>query len=243
MSEYYGFVVTNAGYELITKLVAGQKLNLSKVMVGTGSIPEGTDPKTITDLFEPVAKGTSTVPSYDGTTMRMIVEYRSDLNGGLDHGIWLREFGVYAFDPDKGEVLIYYGTLGDRPQYVSAASDSGIDVRRFPVGLIIGEGTGVSVDYKCEAWMTAEDVENYCTVTILPMFLEEAKKLIAAHNEDEAAHQFIQNKMTDLDARLALLELMYGTEVSGNPFTVTFGDLDGVTVEGVWNQSAMRIEF
>lgn len=243
MSEYYGFVVTNAGYKLITKLVAGQKLNLSKIMVGTGSIPDDTDPKTITDLFEPVAQGTSTVPTYDGTTMQMIVEYRSDLNGGLDHGIWLREFGVYAFDPDDGEVLIYYGTLGDRPQYVSAASGSGIDVRRFPVGLIIGEGTGVTVDYKCEAWMTAEDVENYCIATILPMFLEEAKKLIAAHNEDESAHQFIQNSITAMDARVSLLELLLNTSVTGNPFTVTFGTLEGIQVEGVWNQTAKRIEF
>ena len=60
----------------------------------------------------PVAAATSTVPTYDGASVKMIVEYRSDLNGGLDEGFWLNEFGIYAYDPDEGEVLIYYGCLG-----------------------------------------------------------------------------------------------------------------------------------
>ena len=144
--SYYGFVVTDSGRELIAKLVAGQQLPISKIMVGSGTIPDDVKPAAMTALVEPVAAGTSTAPVYDGASVRMIVEYRSDLNGGLDHYIPLhsakagREFGVFAFDPDKGEVLIYYGTLGDYPQYVSAASNTGVDVRRFPVCIVIGEG-------------------------------------------------------------------------------------------------------
>ena len=49
--------------------------------------------------------------------------------------------------------------------------------------------------------------------------------------------------MDGLDARLTLLELMYSTDVSGNPFTITFQNLDGVTVEGVHNATQGRIEF
>lgn len=241
--SYYGFVVTDDGRELIAKLVAGQQLPISKILVGTGTVPDDVKPTAMTALAEPVAAGTSTVPVYEGASVRMIVEYRSDLNGGLDHGFWLREFGVFAYDPDKGEVLIYYGTLGNYPQYVSAASPTGVDVRRFPVCIVIGEGLGVTVDYKCEAWMTAEDVAEYCTVTMLPAFLAEAQKLIDDHNEDPEAHHSIQNSVTDIDARLALLELLFNTSVTGNPFTVTFETLDGTVVEGVWNQPAKRVEF
>ena len=39
------------------------------------------------------------------------------------------------------------------------------------------------------------------------------------------------------------MELMYITDVNGNPFTVTFGTLDGLTVTGVWNQAQARLEF
>ena len=84
--SYYGFVVTDSGRELIAKLVAGQQLPISKIMVGSGTVPDDVKPATMTALVEPVAAGTSTAPVYDGASVRMIVEYRSDLNGGLDHG-------------------------------------------------------------------------------------------------------------------------------------------------------------
>ena len=241
--SYYGFTVTDKGRSLIAKLVAGKQLSLSRIMVGSGSCPDDKEPRSLTDLMEPVAAATSTTPSYDGASVKMIVEYRSDLNGGLDHGFWLREFGVYAFDPDEGEILIYYGYLGDYPQWVSAASTTGVDVRRFPVCIVIGDDSGVSVDYNCEAWMTAEDVEQYCTITMLPKFLEEARKLIDKHDNDANAHFSIQNLVTSMNARLSLLELLFNTNVDGNPFKVTFESLDGVHVEGVWNAGAKRVDF
>lgn len=46
-----------------------------------------------------------------------------------------------------------------------------------------------------------------------------------------------------LESRLDSIELRYATDVKGNPFQVTFENLDGVIVEGVWNQPMARIEF
>ena len=82
-----------------------------------------------------------------------------------------------------------------------------------------------------------------CTSTVLPMFLEQAQGLIDAHNGDANAHPAIQSNQAAIDARLSLLELMYNTDVSGNPFTFTFESLSGVTVSGVWNTAQSRIEF
>jgi hypothetical protein len=241
--SYYGFCVTKQGRDLIAKLVAGKKLELSRIMVGSGSCPDDEVPREMKDLAEPVAAATSTTPVYDGNTVKMTIEYRSDLNGGLDHGFWLREFGVYAFDPDDGEVLIYYGCLGDYPQWVSAYSATSVDVRRFPVVIAIGDDSGVETDFNCEAWMTAEDVEIYCNTMMLPAFLTDAQKLVDAHNDDPDAHFSIRNIVSDMDARLSLLELMWNTDVDGNPFTVTFETLDGIVVEGVWNENGKRVEF
>lgn len=241
--SYYGFTVTNNGRELIAKLTAGKQLVLSRIMVGSGKCPDDVDPKMLTELDTPVAMGTSTIPSYDGNAVRMIVEYRSDMNGGLEQGFWLNEFGIYAFDPDKGEVLMYYGCLGDYPQWVSPMTGTGVDVRRFPVCIFIGDDSGVEVDYSCEAWMTAEDVDEYCTITILPKFLEHAGRMIAEHNANAEAHPYIQGLITALDSRLSLIELMYSTEIKDNSFCVTFNTLDGVTATGVWNKTASRIEY
>ena len=194
-------------------------------------------------LVEPVAAATSNEPMYDGDTVHMTVEYRSDLNGGLDHGFWIREFGVFARDLDGEEVLLYYGTLGDYPQWVSAYSKNGIDTRRFPISITVGEGAVVVIDYSPEAFMTAEDVAQYCVVVMLPQFLAEAQKLIDAHHADAEAHPAIQNLSAALDSRLSLLELMYNTDVSGNPFTVTFESLTGLVATGVWNATQKRLEF
>lgn len=41
----------------------------------------------------------------------------------------------------------------------------------------------------------------------------------------------------------ASIELKFGTNVTKNPFSATFGSLDGLTVTGVWNADQARVEF
>ena len=52
-----------------------------------------------------------------------------------------------------------------------------------------------------------------------------------------------ETTLADVDARLGLLELMYRTQVNGNPFTVSFSDMSGLVVTGVWNETLKRVEF
>ena len=42
-----------------------------------------------------------------------------------------------------------------------------------------------------------------------------------------------ETTLADVDARLGLLELMYRTQVNGNPFTVSFSDMSDLVVTGV----------
>ena len=118
----YGFIITAAGRRILAGLLAGQTLTLSRIMVGKGNISSVEEMARLTDLVQPVAEATSTVPavSAEGDSVSFIVEYRSDLNGGLKEGFWLSEFGVFSQNPGRPEedVLIYYATLGDFPQYV-----------------------------------------------------------------------------------------------------------------------------
>lgn len=242
--SYYGCTPTLKGRALIAKVLSTKTpLTITRIMVGAGTPADGVNPAELLDLIEPIAAGTSTTPTYDGDTVHMTIEYRSDLNGGLENGFWLDEFAVYAEDPDEGEIMLYYGTLGDYPQWVSAYSDSGVDVRRYPISITVGEDATIIIDFSPEAFMTSEDVAEYCMITMLPHFLVEAQKLIDTHNALQNAHPPIKNLISDLDSRLSLLELLYNTDVSGNPFTVTFESLNGLTVTGAWNTAQKRIEF
>lgn len=155
----YRFGVTDKGRQLIAKLLTGEVLEITRVMFGSGKPSSGSDIAGLTGLIESVAQGTSSNPRCDGGVATMVVEYRSDLNGGLKNGFWLTELGVFANDPDEGEVMIYYASLGEYPQWVNPLGvDGGVDVRRFPIAIAIGDDKGISVDYKTDVWVTESEV-------------------------------------------------------------------------------------
>ena len=153
-----GFTITKQGWHLLAKLLAGDKLEISKIMVGSGKVQEGVNPGEITELVRPVALATSTVPQVEDKQVSFIVEYRNDLNGGLAEGFWLNEFGVYANDPDNGEILLYYATMGDYPQYVAAYNGQAVDVRRYPVVIALSECYNVELKPPAGAWVTFEEL-------------------------------------------------------------------------------------
>lgn len=239
----YGFIIPAKGMELLTGLLAGDTLTITRCMVGTGQVPAETQPTALTDLVAPIAQATSTQPLVHGQQVDFTIEYRNDLQGGLESGFYLREFGVFARAKDGADVMIYYGNLGDYPQWVQPYTQGAVEVRRFPVAIGVSNAPTVILEYNADAFMTAEDVSAYCTTVILPQFLDEARRLIAQHNADKAAHPSILGTIDQFDSRLSLIELQYGTDVNGNPFRVTFENLDEVDVQGVWNQNAKRIEF
>lgn len=239
----YGFIIPAKGMELLTGLLAGDTLTITRCMVGTGQVPAETQPTALTDLVTPIAQATSTQPLVHGQQVDFTIEYRNDLHGGLESGFYLREFGVFARAKDGADVMIYYGNLGDYPQWVQPYTQGAVEVRRFPVAIGVSNAPTVILEYNADAFMTAEDVSAYCTTVILPQFLDEARRLIAQHNTDKAAHPSILGTIDQFDSRLSLIELQYGTDVNGNPFRVTFENLDEVDVQGVWNQNAKRIEF
>lgn len=241
----YGFTIPASGWRILAGLVAGGvPLELTRVMVGTGKVPEDQNPGDLADLIAPKALATSTVPVVEGNTVSFVVEYRSDLDGGLEEGFWLGEFGVYALDKDGKEALLYYATLGDYPQYVSAMGQGTVDIRRFPVSITLTDQVEVVVSYPTLAFMTAQDVKEYISVTGLPGLLEEARKLVAEHNKSADAHQDLRNQIdTGLAARIQRLEDMLLNDVTGNPYVITFGELEGLEVAGVWNREMQRIEF
>jgi hypothetical protein len=247
----YGLIITDAGRALIAGWSAGQlkkTLEFAEVQVGSGVPPDGTPREelyTLAGLIEPFAQATSTVPAYDGDRIHMKVQYRSDLNGGLETGRWLSEFGIFIPPPVEGEdyMLFAYGTLGDHPQWVSAHTQGALDIRDFPLVITIGPGVEIDVTYDTSAFMTASDVETYCTIVVLPQFLEHARELIAEHNADAAAHPDIRNLNTDLAGRVARLEDMFVNDISANNFLVAFPNIEGLAVSGVWNKTLERIEF
>ena len=186
---FYGFVITEAGNSLLASMVAGQTLTITKAIVGEGTADNAEAARKLTNLINPGPEATSTETMVDGNNVNMIVEYRSDLNGGLQEGFWIGEFGIFGKVGNGAETMIGYGSLGDAKQYVSAyVAGAAPDVRRYPVSITVTTGIQVDVAYPAEAWMTAEDVAEYFNQTLKPDLEESLQDLIDDHNEDPDAH-------------------------------------------------------
>ena len=242
---FRGVTIPKVGRELIAKRLATQTpLKLVQVMVGSGVCPDDIPPEDLTGLLHPVAAATSTVPTYKESTVYMTIEYRSDLNGGLDKDFTISEFCIYAEDDDGGHVMILYGCLGSFEALPVKAFDGKVaDVRRFPVAFSVGAGGKVTVDYYMGAYLTAEELEEYSETVLLPQFIEHIDEKVAEHNGDPNAHPHILGLIDAMASRIKLLELIINTSITGNPFSVTFDTLEDKTVEGVWNKNQARIEF
>lgn len=155
--SYYGGTITVAGRNLITSLIAGETIRFTRIVVGSGAMPEDIEPIDMTELVNPVAEGTSTVPTLENGALHLTVEYRNDLNGGLKEGFWLKEFGIYAETDHSDEVLLYYATLGDYPQPVNAFQENRIDIRRYPVTIALELDADVQIAYNPGSFITSSD--------------------------------------------------------------------------------------
>ena len=158
--SYYGGTVTVKGRDLITSLIAGATIELTRIVVGSGKMSEGVEPIDMETLVNHIAEATSTVPVVENNVLSMVVEYRNDMNGGLKEGFWLNEFGIFAKTENSEEILLYYATLGDSPQPVNAYQDNRYDIRRYPVTIALLIDADVQITYTPGAFITASEAQE-----------------------------------------------------------------------------------
>ncbi len=104
MNLWENAVITSKGIALLTKLVEGNTLNITKAVTGAGYVTPGllqaqeevSDPKQ-TLSFRPITypeEGKCCLPCYL-------------TNDELDTAYTAKQLGVYANDPDEGEILFF----------------------------------------------------------------------------------------------------------------------------------------
>lgn len=78
---------------------------------------------------------------------------------------------------------------------------------------------------------------------VLKELIDNVDSEIKTHNTSMDSHPDIRVDIAKMNASIKAIELKFGTNVTKNPFSVTFESLGGVTVTGVWNAEQARIEF
>lgn len=226
MSEY-GFVITNQGRALLTKVLAGGQLKITRVMFGDGKL-SGQDSKALIELISPKEAGVATIPVIQEERVVFTIQYQ---NTGQSMFV-LNEYGIFANDPDEGEILLYYATLGDYPQYVMPGLG---DIRRFPVSIALSANdVNVTLAFDASAFVTTADFQT---------FLDLSQQTIQIANEAKQAVTAMENQIAQNTSKINTLWDAVFNDITTNPFQIAFTDLSGITLSaGVWNATLHRLE-
>lgn len=124
MAAFPKMTLTNAGQALQTKVLAGATLTFTRIALGDGQL-NGQPIAPLTALIS--QKATVEVDSVRvvNTTTAQVAGFFS--NADISTGFWWRETGVFAQDPDVGEILYGYTNAGDAGDYIPTAADTRIE--------------------------------------------------------------------------------------------------------------------
>jgi hypothetical protein len=161
MSAFGGLVLTTKGRNLQAKAQAGAQLNFTRIGVGDGELAGSSilelnalknEVKTLSiTKLKPLTGGKAAV----GGTLS---------NQGLVSGFYWRELGLFAQDPDLGEILYCYGNSGANAEYIPA--DGGPDVLEKSIDIISIVGNAANVTATIEqslVFATPEEVDAKIT--------------------------------------------------------------------------------
>lgn len=238
----YGTKITTLGAARITAcILAGTKLKITQAAAGDGGggyyVPTVDQTSLVGELWRgPI------VSAVQNPTVPNMLDVKIVIDDSVGNFV-CREMGLFS---EAGELIAICNT----PDTEKVAISTGVDGRLTMVMHIVVADASV------------------LEFTIIPALdvvsREDLERAISEHNTDPAAHEDIRQAITDavethdnaadvhpelqntvggIDARLAVLELKYGTNITGNSFTVTFAALTGLVVTGVWNETYQRVEF
>lgn len=160
MANFNGLILTQAGANLQDKIaVSGATLQFTRAAIGDGLWPAGLDPTTLTALV-----GEKQSLPIQGLADEGTGQHKISLlvdNTGLAQGFMTREIGVFADDPDLGEIL-YQVTSADSPDYLPP--DGGATHIEMALDLLVVTSSASSVTavineglvYATKADVTAE---------------------------------------------------------------------------------------
>lgn len=160
MNRWANTVLTDKGSALLTKLTQGNTLYLTKAIIGAGYVTPGilakqeavTDPKHNLD-FRIVA-----YPEEGKCTITVALK-----NDGLATGYEATQVGIYATDPDEGEILFFIAQSADADRGTTVPSEAEMPgySAEWIFYLQYGQADGVSVTVDPSGTVSREEMENY----------------------------------------------------------------------------------
>lgn len=159
MSNWGKPVLTKQGLKLQAKVDAGNAMQLTKCRLGSGTIGSGQQLEDLTELMAPVQTLPIASVTYSDDSHACIISAVTD-NSTVTTGYYLREFGIYAKDPDDGEIL--YAVASDsEPDFIPAKGTSTVISQEIGVALSFSNAANVTAYVNTSATATITYVNSY----------------------------------------------------------------------------------
>lgn len=170
MANWSGIILTDRGRALQAKVETGVSLNITKFKLGDGIASGALE--SLLDLVHPLQTvGIGSVKALGG-----MCEITGVLtNSSVTTGYYLRELGIYAMDPDLGEIL-YAITTDSAPDYLPPGGGNVVISEEFSINIAISNATNVKAIL---------NPQGLVTTTIM-------QSAISNHNNDENAHPWLK---------------------------------------------------
>lgn len=141
MAAFPKMTLTNAGQALQTKVLAGATLTFTRIALGDGQL-NGRPIAPLTALISQKVTVEVDFVRVVNTTTAQAAGFFS--NKDISTGFWWRETGVFAQDPDVGEILYGYTNAGDAGDYIPTVEDNRIEKYIF-TSISVANATTVNI--------------------------------------------------------------------------------------------------
>ncbi|MFT8350016.1 hypothetical protein [Clostridium saccharoperbutylacetonicum] len=143
MAQFNNLSITNSGKNLYAKAQAGTQLRFTKMQIGSGLI--GTqNPETLLALID--AKYDIGIQSITPNTESKTATISGMINNdNVADSIYICEIGLFAQDPDAGEILYAYGSAGSYGDWL-ASSTNGAYSWNYQIIAAVGNASNVTVN-------------------------------------------------------------------------------------------------
>lgn len=144
MAIFKNMCITEDGMALFAKAQAGTEIKFSKMQVGSGEILDSQDPIEFTKLIDPKLDVpiTSIIPNPELKSATIVGNVT---NKDVVSAIYVCELGLWAEDPDNGEILYGYANCGAYGDYYAPANQGPFSWQ-YEVAAAIGNAANVTIE-------------------------------------------------------------------------------------------------
>lgn len=182
MAEWSNATMTDVGAALQAKVNAGKtKLTFTKIKVGSGV--NATNPLALTDVISSKWETTNFVVKLEGKIVSVDTVIT---NTGIHEAFRMSEIGLFAQDPDKGEILYAYLT-DPEPDRMPAESGSVVVSQELTIGMVFSNTGNVSLTVNIGALITREQLteaikQHNTDISSHPPITDQIKAILGSSN-------------------------------------------------------------